>query len=1006
MENQPGLPRSPLLAWPNASLRTYLVVMILVATLPIAGLMTYQIFAKVEGERERMHDSMVRNVKVLAQTVDRELASTIDALHILSYSGTLQRGEIARFEQLLRTRPLLRPSWRGIYLVSPAGDVIFDTGPAGAGAHVRDRDAGEKARRPFAPQTYVSNVLGGADGSNFFTTVEVPVIVDGVARYVLGARIPMSVWQDVVETSGVSANGIAVIFDDDHRVIARNVTPARFIGTRLPAASLAVIDGRPSGSGRLARFEGGYSYATWDSVPLSGWGVSVGLPGEPLDAAHNQAIAAALATAAACLLLGIVLALVVARKMVRPLTLLSHNELAKATEPICVREIASLRDALLAAQAQDRAVQERLKYKRDLLQKQASEIETLLTSSPIGLAFAHDAQCREVTHNPAMDRLFGSAESLAAGDVCVLDQGRRLPREEQPLQRAAAQGETTRDRELELLVDGRPPAFVIVNAVPLFDSDGKPRGAIGAVVDITERKAAEARIVNTEQRLRESQHLVDLAQDVGHVGFFHYQFEADVFAWTPGLAKLFGRPDAQYQEQGTGPLADWTRCIDRSDWWRVLRQLRVAFRKQQETETVEYCVHHPDGSECWLSSRVQILYVRDGWPRQMIGITLDMSEQRKAEREREALIEREQAARVEAEAANHSKDIFLAMLGHELRNPLSAITAAIDVLDRFGAHSESEVNARRILSRQTHHLARLMDDLLDVARVVAGQVQLTRHSVDLAARVQRVTEALEITRRSSQQELTLDLNEVWIDADATRIEQIVNNLIVNAMKYTPAGGQIKVRVAADDGDALLEVSNSGAGIAPELLPRVFDLFTQGERGFDRRDGGLGIGLSLVRRLVELHGGRITAESGDQETVMRVRLPAIAAPAAERTPRRLPASGQRRVAIIEDNADVLEGLRTLLEVDGHTVWTATDGISGLALLVKVRPDVAIVDIGLPGLNGFEVARRSRAAGYAGRMIALSGYGQDADRKQGLAAGFDFYVLKPLDAQKLRELLESE
>jgi len=992
-----------LLAWPTASLRTYLVLIILLATLPTAGLMAYQIVATVNGERARMHDDRLRLVKVVAQSVNRELDSTIDALHILSYADSIQEGEIDFFERTLRTRPLSRPSWSGIYLVSMAGEVIFDTTPEPIKRYPLNRDLSALWRRPAAQRAVVSDLIGGSDGSRFETTVEVPVRVRGVPLYLLGARLPITVWQELVERSGVTAGGLVALYDSDDRLIARNQTPERFVGTRRPAANQSLVDAHPSGDGRLVTFEGGNSYAAWDSVPLSGWSVGVGTPAGPIDAAHRQAILLALGTAAGCLLLGCVLALIAARKMLRPLQQLSHNEIPPLVEPIAVREISLLRDALLAAQKQDQAVQARLKYKRDLLQKRATEFETLVASSPIGLAFAQDPQCHVVTHNAAMDRLFGSHQSQATGLVRVLDHGRPLAREEQPLQRAAAFGETTRDRELALLVDGRPPVVVIVNAVPLLDSDGKPRGAIGAVVDISERKAAEERLISTEQRLRESQRLVDLAQEVGHVGFFQYRFADDALSWTPGLAKLFGLGSGD----APATLAEWGRCIGRSDWHRVLRQLRTALRQRVESEAFSYCVDVAAGSTRWLSSRVHLSYLGDGRPQQLIGITVDMTEQKEAERERLALIEREQAARLDAEDANRAKDVFLAMLGHELRNPLSAITAAIEVLNRSGALNETAVGACRILSRQTHHLARMMDDLLDVARVVSGQVLLTCHRLDLAARVRRIVETLEITGLPDQHQLTLDLQEVWIDADPTRIEQIVNNLVINAIKYTPPGGQVRIHVGPDQGDALFEVRDTGPGISPELLPHVFDLFVQGERTLDRHDGGLGIGLSLARHLVELHGGSLSAENTQPGMLMRVRLPAIEAPAVDPNQPAAPLSESRRrcLAIIEDNEDVLDGMRRLLEVDGHTVWTATDGISGLALLLNIRPDLALVDIGLPGLSGFEVAKRSRASGYAGRMIALSGYGQDSDVTQGLAAGFDAYVLKPIDAQKLRRLLVS-
>ena len=217
------------------------------------------------------------------------------------------------------------------------------------------------------------------------------------------------------------------------------------------------------------------------------------------------------------------------------------------------------------------------------------------------------------------------------------------------------------------------------------------------------------------------------------------------------------------------------------------------------------------------------------------------------------------------------------MLGHELRNPLSAIASAVEVLNRVEAGSEVAASARQIAARQTRHLAHMMDDLLEVGRVISGKVLLTRRALDLSLLVQRVVSTLEVTGDAQRHVLQIDLQPVWIDADATRIEQVFSNLLTNALKYTPAGGLIKVAVQSDGASAVLQVSDNGPGIPPTLLPRVFDLFVQGERSLDRRTGGLGIGLTLARRLVELHGGTIEADSSPRGSTFKVRLPAIEAP---------------------------------------------------------------------------------------------------------------------------------
>lgn len=854
------------LAWPTVSFRTYLVVLVLLGALPIAVLMVEQIFDDVHARQTRTHANLQQTASLLSLSVERELVSSIDALTILAYSDSIQRDDIPRFAQEMRSRARQRATWSSVYLADADGNLLFDTAAPRTRKATGMRAVPDAQRVAAGREPVVSGLVGDGDGNPPATAVQVPVISGGSVRYVLGAWIQAADWQRMIEKAGAPAARFMTVFDRRHRIIAHSMTPADFIGRQLPPGVAAAVSARPAGVEATEMPAGSSAHTAWQAVPRAGWGVLAGMPAAAVDAADREAIVTALTTATACLLLGVLLALLAARHLTGPLHKLAANDLTMPAERIAVREISRLRDALLAAQAQDEDTRARLKLKSDLIERKAAEFETLFDNSPIGLAFAQDPQCNVVLHNAAMGELFPPADAPAAATLQVLCGGRVLEREEQPLYRAAAHGEPVRALELEIRISGRPPTFLLVSAVPLTGAQGRPRGAIGAVVDITTRKLAEARLISAERR--------------------------------------------------------------------------------------------------------------------------------------------EQAARREAEAANRSKDEFLAMLGHELRNPLNAIASAAEVLNRMDAGGDGARAAREIIARQTRHLAHMMDDLLDVARVVSGKVLLSRHSLDLSALVRRVVSTLEVTGEAQRHTLGTDIADVWIDADATRIEQVVSNLIVNALKYTPDGGRIEVRLSRDGGEAVLEVRDNGVGIAPSLLPHVFDLFVQGERTLDRRAGGLGIGLTLVRRLVELQDGTVEAESSAQGSTFRVRFPAIETPAGFRERNRQASAGRRHVAIIEDNEDALAALRSLLELDGHRVDAALDGESGLAALLELRPDVAVVDIGLPRLSGFEVARRSRAAGYAGRMIALSGYGQEQGRSQALASGFDAYLVKPVEADELRRLLAED
>ena len=384
----------------------------------------------------------------------------------------------------------------------------------------------------------------------------------------------------------------------------------------------------------------------------------------------------------------------------------------------------------------------------------------------------------------------------------------------------------------------------------------------------------------------------------------------------------------------------------------------------------------------------------------------DLSGSRVLEVDR-ALAALEEASGV-LQRAMADKDAFLAMLGHELRNPAAAVAYAAEVL-QHGRRTPQQVDfAVDVISRQTHHLKRLIDDLLDVSRVMRGKIVLDRAPLDLAATARSVAGTLRTAGRLAGRELEIAAEPAWIHGDSTRIEQIIGNLLVNAATYTPLGGRIRMRVALEDGNAVLEVADDGQGIAPEHLARVFELFYQAEPTLERPTGGLGIGLTLVQQLAALHGGSVRAASAGKGkgATITVRMPAMSAPGQSARPAEPRATRPQTVLLVEDNADAREVLRMALELDGHKVLQAGDGKSALALLAQ-RPSAAIVDIGLPGMDGNEFARRARAeVGNSVRLVALSGYGGIEEQKLAAQAGFDCYLTKPVVLSALAAALAGD
>jgi len=391
----------------------------------------------------------------------------------------------------------------------------------------------------------------------------------------------------------------------------------------------------------------------------------------------------------------------------------------------------------------------------------------------------------------------------------------------------------------------------------------------------------------------------------------------------------------------------------------------------------------------------------------LVCIVSDVTIERQAAQVRAALFAREQEAREEAEATNRAKDEFLAMLGHELRNPLDVIGSAVRVLDVQPDRDPTAAKAQEVIARQVRQLGRLVDDLLDVGRVTTGKITLVRVPVDLAETVQRCVAGLMPPGEAPHHTVTVRAEPTWVEADQSRVEQIVMNLLSNALKYTPTGGRIDLTVGGDGRMGRLTVADTGAGMSPHMIERVFDLFFQGERTLDRAGGGLGIGLTLVRRLAEQHGGRVEVQSpgtGRGSTVI-VELPQVAEPHAVASAAAPPHAIPRRILIVEDSRDSRDMLRYLLERAGHEVHEAGDGPSGVEAILKVRPDIALVDVGLPGLDGYEVARRVRASegGRTVRLVALTGYGLPEDHRRSHEAGFDTHLVKPVDAARLAAVI---
>ncbi len=422
-------------------------------------------------------------------------------------------------------------------------------------------------------------------------------------------------------------------------------------------------------------------------------------------------------------------------------------------------------------------------------------------------------------------------------------------------------------------------------------------------------------------------------------------------------------------------------------------------RAERTSYEVDFRVVWPDDSVHWVEARGQYLGPDAGQPERMVAAMVDLTERKRAE--------------VLLQEVNRQKDEFLAMLGHELRNPLAPIRNAAYVLRHSGSLDPRLEHFCDMIDRQATHMVRLVDDLLDASRVTSGKIRLQKERVSLSAMVQQAVETVRPLIDRKGQTLTLDMcpELIEVDADAARLVQVIANLLNNAAKFTPEHGRITLSTERAGLSATIRIRDTGVGIAPELLPRIFELFVQGTTSLDRAEGGLGIGLPLVRRLVAMHGGQVEAHSagagqGSEFVVTWPGLPPArsAAPAAPHARPTTP--GERlRILVVEDNVEVAKSFVFVLDPMGHEVRTAYNGRAALDLASVFVPDVAFVDLGLPDIDGYEVARRVRqqAACRGTLLVALSGYGREEDKQRAREAGFDHHLTKPVDPSTIEALL---
>ncbi|HEY5800013.1 MAG TPA: PAS domain-containing protein [Burkholderiaceae bacterium] len=622
-------------------------------------------------------------------------------------------------------------------------------------------------------------------------------------------------------------------------------------------------------------------------------------------------------------------------------------------------------------------------------------IDALLEAAPVGIVYA-DIRGEILLANVENKRIWG--EHPYSGNVDEYAEwkgwwadgsarhGKRVQAHEWPLSRALA-GESVASDVIEIEPFGMPGVrrTLLLRATPVRDAERKIVGGVVANLDLTERIRAEQALQDSEAKFRT---ITDAMPQM-------------VWSATPEAGNDYVN---QRWLEYTGATGDelgghnWGKLIHADD----LPQLTLAWQHSAATGDkfeVEHRLRHVSGEYRWVLNRALPVLDESGAAHRWMGTLTDIHDQK--------------IGAEELRAASRRKDEFLAMLAHELRNPLAPISTAAQILKMMPGDEKRVRQSSEVIARQVTHMTELVDDLLDVSRVTRGLAELEKQTVDLKSLVSSAIEQARplIEARGHALHLQMDSSAAYVDGDRTRLIQVVANLLNNAAKYTPQGGRIALSVKVTAADAHVSVQDSGIGIDKALLPHVFELFTQAERTPDRAQGGLGLGLALVKSLVALHGGTVEADSAGtgQGSTFTVALPLVhnAPTRSAAGPKVTARADSMPMLIVDDNVDAAESLAALLEAGGHSVAVATHPQQALELAATAPPRLYILDIGLPDMDGYELARRLRAQDpdSGATFIALTGYGQAHDKVLAKAAGFDHHFVKPMDMPRLYAILDS-
>jgi PAS domain S-box-containing protein len=959
-------------------LRAYLSMLAVATLLPLALFAVIVGYLLVQQDRETFRQGAEARVLALLTAVDAELKGSIDAIEALSLTASLDDGDLAYFRETARRVLANQPNWININLARPDRQRVLDLLAPPGGRLAPITDDGEIARLLRERKPVVSNMAVGPTSRSANFAVRVPVLKDGEVRYVLSAVVKPEAIGRLLAKQNLPAEWVAVVLDRSDRIVARTVDAEGSLG-KLASDSLREALGRsPSGWFRGSTIEGTTVYTPYRRSETSGWAFAMGIPATAVDAVAWRTATLLGAGLLAALLLALLTGRIVGRRLSAPI-----GSLAAATEAIGRGEPAAVPQS--ASIAEVRALARTLQECIDTIRERGERMRMALDAGRMG-SWEWDVRTSEVKWSPELEAIHGLPPGAFGGTFTAFEKD-VYPQDREKVQRAVAEslkpGAAEHQIEYRIVRPDGAVRWVEGRGKVFRDESGAPLRLVGVCTDVTDRKSAEREMRQAEERMRSVvDHVVDGIITIDEAGI--------VQTFNPAAERIFGYPSAEVIGQNV-------RMLMPEPYRREHDGYVGNYVRTGEAKVIgigrEVQGRRKDGTVFPLDLAISEFHT--GGRRQFTGIVRDITERKGAE---QALLQ-----------ADRAKDEFIAMLSHELRNPLAALSAASHVLRRSPSGAPHAIKASAVVERQTAHMARLIEDLLDISRITMGKLALERQPLDFGRAVSAMVHAWRVAGRlEGRAKVAVDARSIWVDADPARLEQIVSNLLDNALKFTPAAGSVRVTVRQEAGDAVLRVADTGRGIEREALERVFEPFVQGTQDAARAEGGMGLGLALVKRLGEAHGGSVAVESegAGRGATFTVRLPAVTGVAeTEAAVVAGTRAGTRRILVIEDNTDAREMLRAALTLKGHEVREAPTGKAGIEAAAQMRPDVALIDIGLPDMDGYEVARRLRAASHGAPigLIAITGYGQPDDQRRAYEAGFDLHLTKPVAAEELEQLM---